>query len=109
MSLSGRSGSGRVYQRYFNGGTDDYFTILFGGDLDAGLPYDSRLRLSAEYLPAVTAWQQSYVIRATADWTMPILGWLDFKLSILDTYNNQPAEDTDRNSFTTLAGLSLRF
>lgn len=109
LTISGRSGPGYVYQRYFDGDTDDYFTILFGGDLEADLPYDSRLRISAEYLPSVSDWQQSYVIRGTADWTMPILGWLDFKLSILETYNNQPAPDTQRNSLTTLAGLSMTF
>ena len=49
------------------------------------------------------------MIRTTADWTMPIIGWLDFKIAVFDTYNNQPAPDTDRNSFTTIAGVSFRF
>ena len=109
LTISGRSGPGYVYQRYFGGDTEDYFTILFGGDLEADLPYDSKFRWSAEYLPAISDWKDNYLIRTTADWTMPIIGWLDFKIAVFDTYNNQPAPDTDRNSFTTIAGVSFRF
>ena len=109
LTISGRSGPGYVYQRYFGGDTEDYFTILFGGDLEADLPYGSKFRWSAEYLPAVSDWKNNYLIRTTADWTMPIMGWLDFKIAVFDTYNNQPPPDTDRNSFTTTTGLSFRF
>ncbi len=109
LKISGRTGPGYVYQRYFGGDTEDYFTILFGGDLEADLPYGSKFRWSAEYLPAVADWTANYLIRTTADWTMPIIGWLDFKLSVFNTYNNQPPPDTDRNSFTTTAGVSFRF
>ena len=109
LTISGRTGPGYVYQRYFGGDTEDYFTILFGGDLEADLPYASKFRWSAEYLPAVSDWSDNYLIRTTADWTMPIIGWLDFKIVVLNTYNNQPPPDTDRNSFTTTAGVSFRF
>ena len=44
LTLSGRSGPGYVYQRYFGGDVEDYFTILFGGDLEADLPYSSKFR-----------------------------------------------------------------
>ena len=109
LTISGRTGPGYVYQRYFGGDTEDYVTILFGGDLEADLPYGSKFRWSAEYLPAVPDWKDNYLIRTTADWTMPIIGWLDFKIAVFDTYNNQPPPDTDRNSFTTTAGVSFRF
>jgi putative salt-induced outer membrane protein YdiY len=109
LMISGRSGPGYVYQRYFGGDVEDYFTILFGGDLEADLPYGSKFRLGAEYLPEVSDWQGNYLIRTIADWTMPIIGWLDFKIAVFDTYNNRPPDDTDRNTFTTTAGLSFRF
>jgi putative salt-induced outer membrane protein len=109
LMISGRSGPGYVYQRYFGGEVEDYFTILFGGDLEAELPYGSKLRWGAEYLPEVSDWQGNYLIRTFADWTMPIIGWLDFKIAVFDTYNNRPSDDTDRNTFTTTAGLSFRF
>ena len=110
LMISGRSGPGFIYERYFGGDTDNYFTILFGGDLVANLPYDSKIRLGAEYLPEVSDWQGDYLIRAFADWTTPLIGWLDFKIAILNIYNNRPADDdTERNTFTTTAGLSFRF
>jgi hypothetical protein len=109
LQIKGRTGPGYVYQRFFGGDTDNFFTILFGGDLDANLPYGSKLRMTAAYLPKVADWGNNYVIRSLADWTMPIIGRLDFKLSIIDTYNNQPAEDTQRNRLTSTLGLSWRF
>ncbi len=109
LIISGRTGPGYVYQKYFDGQTNDYFTILFGGDLDAKLPYGSKLRIRVEYLPAVDDWADNYLVRGALDFTVPIIGWLDFKFTILDIYNSQPPPDTFRNSFTTTAGLSFRF
>ena len=109
LMISGRSGPGYVYQRYFGGDVEDYFTILFGGDLEADLPYGSKFRIGAEYLPDVSDWQGNYLIRTFADWTMPIIGWLDFKIAVFNIYNNRPSDDTDRNTLTTTAGLSFRF
>jgi hypothetical protein len=34
---------------------------------------------------------------------------LNLKLSVLDIYNNAPAPDTDRNSLTTIVGVSIVF
>ena len=109
LTISGHTGPGYIYQRFFGGDTENYFTIFLGGDLEADLPYGSQLKWSAEYLPAVTDWQDNYLFRTTADWTMPIIGWLDFKLAMINIYNNRPAEDTQRNTFTMTAGLSFRF
>ena len=109
LIISGRTGPGYVYQKYYDGQTNDYFTILFGGDLDAKLPYGSKLRIRVEYLPAVDDWMDNYLVRGALDFTVPIIGWLDFKFTILDIYNSQPPPGTMRNSFTTTAGLSLRF
>ena len=53
--------------------------------------------------------EEQLPIRTTADWTVPIIGWLDFKITVFETDNNQPPADTDRNSFTMTAGLSFRF
>lgn len=109
LKLSGRTGPGYVYQRYFGGGTESFFTILFGGDLEADLPYGSKFRWTAEYLPSVEEWTDDYIIRTNADWTMPIIGWLNFKISVTNIYNNRPADGADRNSFATLTGISWQF
>jgi putative salt-induced outer membrane protein YdiY len=109
LIISGRVGPGYVYQKYFDGQTNDYFTILFGGDLDANLPYGSKLRIRVEYLPAVDDWTDNYLVRGGLDFTVPIIGWLDFKFTIFNIYNSQPPPGTQRNSFITTAGLSFRF
>lgn len=109
LIIAGRIGPGYVYQKFSDGRTDDYFTILFGGDLDASLPHDSKIRVRVEYLPSVTDWTENYIVRGNFALTVPIIGWLDFKFTIFDTYNSQPAPGTQKNSFTTTAGLSLRF
>ena len=109
LMLSGRSGPGYVYQRFFGGGKENFFTILFGGDLEAELPHGSKFNLQVEYLPEVFDWKDNYLIRTFADWTWPIIGWMDFKIAVVNIYNNQPDEDTEHNSFTMTAGLSLRF
>jgi putative salt-induced outer membrane protein len=109
LTISGRIGPGYVYQKYFVGTTDDYFTILFGGDLDADLPYDSKLRVRLTYMPSVSDWADNYLIRGALDWTTPIVGMLDFKFTIFDTYNSQPAPNTKKNSFLTTVGFSFRF
>lgn len=109
LIISGRMGPGYVYQKFFDGRTDDYFTILFGGDLDATLPYDSKIRVRVEYLPSVTDWTENYIVRGNLDWKTPIIGLLDFKFTIFDTYNSKPAPGTQKNSFTTTAGFSFRF
>lgn len=109
LKLAGRAGPGYVYQRYFGGESEEYFTILFGGDLEADLPYGSKLKWIVEYLPAIIDWQDNYLIRTTAEWTMPIIRRIDFKLSISDIYNSQPASAVERNSFIMTAGLSFRF
>jgi putative salt-induced outer membrane protein YdiY len=109
LTISGRIGPGYVYQKYFDGGTDDYFTILFGGDLEASLPYDSNLRVRLVYMPSVSDWTDNYLFRGGLDWTAPIIGMLDFKFTIFDTYNSQPAPNARNNSFITTVGFSFRF
>jgi putative salt-induced outer membrane protein YdiY len=109
LMIAGRSGPGYVYQRYFGGGKENYFTILFGGDLEAELPKGSKFNLQVEYLPEVFDWKDNYLIRTFADWTLPIVDWLGFKVAVINIYNNQPKDDTEHNTFTMTAGLSLRF
>jgi hypothetical protein len=109
LTLSAHLGAGYVYQRYFGGDTDDFPTLIFGGELEWLLPLDSKITGWADYQPSLTDWTQSYLIRAYADWTVPIIGWLDFKFSVLDEYNNAPAPDTQRNSLTLTTGLSVGF
>ncbi len=109
LTMSARMGAGYVYQSFFGGATEDYPAIVFGSDLEWDLPYDSKVTWKTEYLPSVSAWTENYLIRTNAVLTVPIIGWLDFRFRIFDEYNNQPAAGTQRNTFTTTAGISFGF
>jgi hypothetical protein len=109
LMISGRSGPGYVYQRFFGGDKDSYFTMLFGADLEAKTSHGSQFRLGVEYLPEVVDWKDSYLIRSFADWTTPIISWLNFKIALFNLYYSSPPEDTERNTFTMTAGISFRF
>ncbi len=102
-------GGGYVYERFFGGDTNDYFTLVFGGEAEIALPYDSVFRAYAQYLPSVENWTGDYLIRSGASLTVPVLDWVAFKASVTDDYDSTPAADTQHNTFTTLVGLSLLF
>jgi hypothetical protein len=90
-------------------GSDDHFAIAFGAQADAKLPYGALWRARAEYLPAVDDWGHDYLARFETGLDFPLLEWLAFTVAIRDEYDNTPAEGTERNTFTTTAGLSFRF
>jgi putative salt-induced outer membrane protein YdiY len=107
VALTG--GGGYVYERYFGGDTNDYFTLVFGGETEIALPYASVFRANVGYLPSVSDWTNDYLLRSGASLTVPVWEWVAMKAAITDDYDSTPAPDTQRNSFTTLVGLSLLF
>jgi hypothetical protein len=109
LTLDVRAGGGYVYERFFDETSNDYFTATFGGGLEAALPFGSTLEARIEYLPSLEDWVDTYLLRGSASWRLPLLTWLDFKLTILDDYTSRPAGGTQHNSFTSLAGLSVRY
>jgi putative salt-induced outer membrane protein YdiY len=109
LVLEARTGAGYVYERFFDATSNDYITASFGGGLELKLPLESTLEARVEYLPSVEDWVGTYLVRGSASWRMPLLSWLDFKLTVQDDYTSRPAEGTQPNSFTSLAGLSLRY
>lgn len=109
LTLDVRAGGGYVYERFFDETSNDYFTASFGAGLEAAMPFGSTLEARVEYLPSLEDWVDTYFVRGSASWRMPLLTWLDFKLTVLDDYTSRPAAGTQHNSFTTLAGLSVRY
>jgi hypothetical protein len=109
IQLDVRAGGGYVYERFFDETSNDYFTATFGGGVEAALPFGSTLEARIEYLPSVEDWVDTYFLRGSASWRLPLLTWLDFTLTFLDDYTSRPAAGTQHNSFTSLAGLSLRY
>ena len=107
--LTGDVGFSYVYQRFFGGETEDYPAVSFGSEAEYKLPYGAKFTARGEYLPAVTEPTTNYLLRGSADLSVPMLSWLAFKFTAFDEYNNQPAEDAKRNKLTLTAGISLLF
>ena len=118
-NFSADVGVGWIYENYFGDegtfpfersrGDNNYWAIAFGAQADAQLPYGMLWRARAEYLPAVDDWFHDYLGRFETSLDVPMLTWLAFRFTLTDEYDNTPAEDDQRNNFTTTAGLALRF
>ena len=90
-------------------GRDDFWSIAFGLQGDAVLPFGALWRGRAEYLPAVDDWDHDYLARAETSLDFPMLDWLAFRLAFADEYDNTPAAGSQRNKFSTTGGLVVRF
>jgi hypothetical protein len=96
-----------VYEKYFGGSTNDYFAIAFGAQAGYYLPYDAKFDWRLDYLPAVDNFTSDYLLRTEAGLSVPLVGPIDAKFSLLDEYDSTPAPDTDRNSLFLTLGLSI--
>jgi hypothetical protein len=105
--LKAEAGGGWVYQKYFGGEDDNYFTIAFGALAKYHLPYDSVFDWRFDYLPAVDDWAENYLLRTTASLTVPLFDPISFKAVLMDEYNNKPATGADHNSLFITIGLSV--
>lgn len=102
-------GGAYVYERYFGGDTNKSFSIVFGKLLELGLPFGSTFHWRTDFLPAVDDFTGDYLLRTEASLAVPMLEYLQMKLTVADTYDSTPAEDSDHNQLTTTAGLSVVF
>ncbi len=107
FKLSVETGGAYVYERFFGGDTNDYFSVLLGAESDVKLPYGATWRSRVDYLPSVSDFVGDYILRGETGLLVPMSEHLSFKVSLVDVYDSTPAQDTTRNSFTTLVGLSV--
>lgn len=107
--LSVESGGAYIYERYFGGDTNAFFAVAFGGELETALPYGAMFRWRADYLPAIEDWSNDYLVRNDLALVFPMSGFLAFKASLVDDYDNTPASGAKQNSLTTLVGISVTF
>jgi hypothetical protein len=107
--IQGETGLAWVYERYFGGAETNYVAVAFGLRIALALWYDTTFTWNTDYLPAVDNWTTDYLIRTEAALLVPVYGALNLKLGLLDTYNNKPAPNTDRNSLATTVGVSFVF
>ena len=52
-------------------------SVTLSNDALADIRQQINSQFGAEYLPEVSDWQDTYLIRTFADWALPINGWLD--------------------------------
>ena len=102
-------GGAWVLEEFFGGDDNSYASIAFGTEGSFTLPWKTTLTFRGSYLPAVDDWAKNYLLRGEAALMFPMTDWLAFRTGVVNTYTSQPAEDTDNNSLTGTAGLSLVF
>jgi putative salt-induced outer membrane protein YdiY len=102
-------GPSYVYERFFGGDENDYFAIAFGGNCSYLFPKGIEFSCRGEYLPAVDDWTDNYLLRGSAQLSIPMLDWLSFRFLVEDEYNSTPAPGTVHNRLTMTAGLAANF
>jgi putative salt-induced outer membrane protein YdiY len=103
-------GPGYVYERYYGGDTNQYPMIGFGAESNWKLPllgasWHNRL----DWTPSVLSPFGDFLLRGETALLVPLISRLSFKVSLVDVYNNSPADGTQKNSLAALVGLSLGF
>jgi hypothetical protein len=110
--LSADIGPGWVYEKFFGGEDDDFFTIGLGASAAYYLPYGSKFDWRFDYLPAIDDFSD-YVIRNTAGLSIPLWDPISAKIALVDEYDSTPAEvDVDevkpeKNSLSLILGVSV--
>ena len=104
------SGPGYVFERYYDGHENKFVTIGLGAESDWKLPllgvsWHNRL----DYTSSVTDPFGEFLLRGETSLVIPLVSRLSFKVTAVDLFNNNPADDTEKNSMAMLVGLSLGF
>lgn len=108
--LSVEAGGAWVYESYFSStGTpdNDYFAVAFGAAAGYHLPFGSHIGWKMDYLPSITDFVNDYLLRNALELTMPLMDPISAKFTLLDEYNNNPANGANYNSLFLTFGLSV--
>jgi putative salt-induced outer membrane protein YdiY len=101
------AGGAYVYENFFGSDDNGFFAISFGKLLEWKMPWlGSEFMWRTDYLPAVDDWGNDYLIRSEAALLVPMIKWLKFRIGVSETYDSTPAEDADKNTLATTAGLA---
>lgn len=103
-------GPGYVFERYYDDHENKFVTIGLGAESDWKLPllgasWHNRL----DYTPSVSDPFGEFLLRGETSLVVPLISRLSFKITAIDLFNNNPADDTEKNSLAMLVGLSLGF
>lgn len=99
-----------MYEKYFGGTHRDYFAIAFAAVAAYYLPYGAKFDGRVDYLPAVDAFVDDYLLRSEAALTMPLIEPISAKFSVVDEYDNTPPRTPCRTacSSTSAVGRMVR-
>ncbi|HSF04690.1 MAG TPA: DUF481 domain-containing protein [Methylomirabilota bacterium] len=107
--LQVETGVGYIHERFFGGDSDEFVAIAFGVEGSATLFFGWLLRGRFDYLPDLSDWANNYLLRGELSLSAPLTAYLSFKWSVVDTYDNTPAPDVERNELKILLTLGARF
>jgi hypothetical protein len=106
--FSGDVGGAWVYENFFTPDPNNTFwAIAFGASAGYHLPYGAHFDGRVDYLPAVDDFTGDYFLRSQAGISMPLVGPIAAKFSVIDEYDSTPATGTQNNSLYIAIGLSL--
>jgi putative salt-induced outer membrane protein YdiY len=101
-------GPSYLWEDFYDDTENDFFALGFGVESRLKLPWNnSSWYAQAEYLPAIDEWTDDYRLRGETGFLVPLVGAVNFKASVINEYNSQPAEDTASNTLRTMVGLSV--
>jgi hypothetical protein len=107
--LQVETGVGYIHERFFGGDSDEFVAIAFGAEGSTTVFLGWLLHGRVDYLPDISDWAKNYLIRGELSLSAPLTSYLSFKWSVVDTYDNTPAPDIERNELKVLLTLSARF
>ena len=103
------TGIGYNYERFFGGKDNEFGLIPFGAEGTWKLPLGALFLFRTDYLPSLKDWAGDYIIRGEASIALPLTEYLAIKTGIVNTYDNTPAANTDKNEVKTILALQWRF
>jgi putative salt-induced outer membrane protein YdiY len=101
-------GPSYLWEDFYDDSQNKFFALAFGVESRVELPWNkSSWYAQAQYLPAIDDWTDDYRLRGETGVLIPLIDPINFKASVINEYNSQPAEDTASNTLRTMVGLSI--
>src|SRR5512134_3079165 len=103
------AGAAWVYERFFGGARNDYFSVALGAETSHELANGWIWFARLDYLPSVEDWAGDFLLRGETSLVFPLTDHVALKTSLVDLYDATPAEGAESNSLQALVGVSVVF
>lgn len=107
--LSVDGGLAWVYERFYGGERNDYFSLALGGETSHKLTNGWIWFARIDYLPSVEDWANDFLLRGETSLIFPLTRHFALKTSLVDLYDATPAEGAESNSLQALVGVTVLF